>query len=92
MSSIDLVDKFRKANPYPTDIFPPLSQEEIKAYVKLLIDNGFSSDRIHAHWMRHTWMNATTKLMELQEETTEMCHCDDCLYWYNPEHDKEVSR
>jgi hypothetical protein len=57
----------KRKNPYPEDIFTPLSKEEIKRYVKLLVDNGFSSDKIHAHWMRFSWELCAEELQRLLE-------------------------
>lgn len=64
----DVISELKKRNPYPEDIFTPLSQREIKAYVKLLVDNGFSSDRIHAHWMRYAWNLCVEYVEKLLEE------------------------
>jgi len=57
--------ELRRNNPYPSDIFIPMSDKDVKRYVKLLIDNGFSSDGIHGNWGRHVWTNCCNKLNEL---------------------------
>lgn len=64
----ELIDELKEDNPYPKDIFPPLSDDKIKSYVKLLTDNGFSSDAIHAHWMRRSWDLCINKLENLIKE------------------------
>ena len=63
-----LITELKKKNPYPDDIFTPLSDEETKDYVKVLIDNGFSSDKIHAHWMRYSWNLCVEQLERLFED------------------------
>ena len=55
MKHKDIIDELKKRNPFPEDIFPPLSYQIREAYVRVLVDNGFSSDKIHAHWMRYSW-------------------------------------
>jgi len=63
-----LISELRKKNPYPKDIFTPLSDKETKEYVKILTDNGFSSDKIHAHWMRYSWELCVDQLERLFED------------------------
>ena len=63
-----LISELRKKNPYPKDIFTPLSDKETKKYVKVLTDNGFSSDKIHAHWMRYSWDLCVDQLERLFED------------------------
>jgi hypothetical protein len=64
------IAELRKSNPYPTDIFPELSKREIKKYVKLLLDNGFSSNKIHAHWMGVSWNNCCDELEKIKERAS----------------------
>ena len=63
-----LISELKKKNPYPEDIFIPLKNKEIKKYVKVLVDNGFSSDKIHAHWMRYSWNLCIEQLERLFED------------------------
>jgi len=57
-----ILEELQKANPYPEDIFTPMTAKEIKSYVKLLTDNGFSSDKIHGNWGRKVWNNCHDKI------------------------------
>jgi len=63
-----IISKLKKKNPYPDDIFTPLSDKETKEYVKVLADNGFSSDKIHAHWMKYSWNLCVEQLERLFED------------------------
>lgn len=70
--SYKFLGKLIDCNPYPEDIFTPLrDQLEIKKYVNCLIDNGFSSERIHAHWMRYTWQMCCDKLKQIISDEME---------------------
>ena len=71
-----LIFELLKRNPYPEDVFTPLSNKEIKEYVKVLTDNGFSSDKIHAHWMRFSWNLCVEELKKLFED-------GGCVKWLN---------
>ena len=63
-----IIEELRKRNPYPQEIFTPLSKEEIKKYIKILINKGFSPDKIHAHWMRYSWDLCVTELNGMLKE------------------------
>lgn len=38
---------------YPEDVFVPITDEQLKAVVALLRENGYTSDALYAHWGRH---------------------------------------
>lgn len=61
----EIVSELRKNNPYPEDVFIPLSKEKIKEYVKCLTENGYSSDSIHGNWGRAVWDNCCDKLEKI---------------------------
>jgi hypothetical protein len=58
----------RGNNPYPEDIFTPLTSNEIKEYVKLITSNKKSSDRFAAHLMRLSWDNCVDELEKIIKE------------------------
>lgn len=55
-------------NPYPEDIFTPLSNEEIQKYTQLLTEHGFSNYRIHAHWLRYGFEVCKIKIEKILED------------------------
>jgi hypothetical protein len=62
-----ILKELEESNPYPKYLFTPMKIGEIRRYVKLLQDNGFSSDRIHAHWGRQVWKNCCDELKKIME-------------------------
>jgi NAD(P)H-hydrate repair Nnr-like enzyme with NAD(P)H-hydrate epimerase domain len=55
--AISLVVRTALLDPYPEDIFTPLTDEEIKTLVDAMIGTGIPnpSDRLHAQWSRHMY-------------------------------------
>ena len=50
-----IIEQLREDNPYPEDIFTPLTKPEIAYYIGLIRKHKLSPEKIHAHWMRYTW-------------------------------------
>ena len=46
------------ANPYPADIFQPLTNDELKKAISAVNNLGISFDRVSAHIMRIAWINS----------------------------------
>jgi hypothetical protein len=44
-------------NPYPESLFIPIPDDKLNAVVKLLKDNGYSSDSLFGNWGRTVWDN-----------------------------------
>ena len=64
---------FFKRNPYPEDIFLPISDEKIREYVGCLKKNGYSSESIHGNWGRHVWKMCIEDIEKyIQEEILEL--------------------
>ena len=57
-----IIEYMRGLNPYPEDLFTPIKDKELKAIVKLLQDNGHSSDCLFGNWGRKVWNNCISKL------------------------------
>jgi len=54
--SLDKIKKFKSFNPYPEELFLPLTKEEVeKANDILMRELGFGIDRIAGHIGRKIW-------------------------------------
>jgi hypothetical protein len=63
-------------NPYPKSVFVSISEENIEAVVKLLKDNGYSSDALFGWWGRQVWNNCVDKVSNVIDALTEPERCD----------------
>lgn len=66
-----IIHDLKNMNPYPKDVFIPITDEERKALNKLLKDNGYSPDGLHGNWGRYVWDLCVSKAEELIEEQLE---------------------
>jgi len=67
-AKINISAELKRRNPYPVDIFLPLTRKQIQKYVLILIAHGLSSDAIHAHWGRIVWNNAAEECEKIIKE------------------------
>jgi hypothetical protein len=64
---LEVANHLKKQNPYPKDIFSPLTREEHQKILKFLSDNGISLDRLYGDWSRTIWRNAAKVVEKLFE-------------------------
>ncbi len=50
-----VVEELKGQNPYPESVFIPIPDEKMDAVVKLLKDNGYSSDSLYGNWGRYIY-------------------------------------
>ena len=50
-----VIEKAKNNNPYPTDIFPELSKEEVSKLREVFKEKGISQIRLYASWGRKVW-------------------------------------
>jgi hypothetical protein len=67
-SANQLVILLKLRNPYPPDIFTPLTDAEHKKFIGVLKRAGFSPDKIHAQWGRYVWGLAADELAQILDE------------------------
>jgi hypothetical protein len=73
-------------NPYPESVFTSILDENIDAVVKLLKDNGYSSDALFGWWGRQVWNNCVDKVLSVIDALTESEPeikeqlCENCKY------------
>ena len=60
----DLIEKSRELNPYPDDIFTPMTAEEWQKVTKALQDAGISPDKVFGNWGRRVWSNCTETILK----------------------------
>ena len=63
-----IIEAVKKSNPYPADIFPDLSDAELREISDILIKHGKSPDRLYAKWGRQVWDNCV-KCMEYHTDS-----------------------
>ena len=64
LSAEEMVKELRESNPYPEDVFIPISNEVMASASKFLKDLNFSPDAIFGQWGRKVWNNCCDKVEE----------------------------
>lgn len=57
--------ELEQCNPYPESVFTPIPDKELKKIIKLLKDNGYSTDCLYGNWGRTIWGNCVNKFREI---------------------------
>jgi ribosomal protein S8 len=52
---------------YPTNVFKPMTSDEVAACVKLLREEGYRTDALYAEWGRHILAAIHLMILELEE-------------------------
>jgi hypothetical protein len=71
MTKEDKILELKELNPYPENIFIPISDEKLKQIIKLMRDNNISTDCLYGNWGREVWNNCAEKAGELFENMYE---------------------
>jgi hypothetical protein len=53
---------------YPSDIFKPMTPDEVIAVVKILKDHGHRADALYAEWGRHILVAIHLMILELDDQ------------------------
>jgi len=64
LSAEEMIKELRESNPYPEDVFIPISNEVMASASKILKDLNFSPDAIFGQWGRKVWNNCCDKVEE----------------------------
>ncbi len=67
---IEILKELEDFNPYPESVFIPISKKKLAKVVRLLFENGYSSDALYGHWGRQVWNNCVEKAKEMFESHT----------------------
>ena len=49
------IEKAKNNNPYPVDIFPELTKEEVSKLREVFKEKGINQVRLYSSWGRHVW-------------------------------------
>lgn len=52
---------------YPTDVFKPMTPDEVKVAVKILHDHGYRTSALYAEWGRHMLVAIHLMILELED-------------------------
>jgi len=67
--SRDVILRVLAENPYPEDIFLPMTSEDWSRVTKLLQENGIVPDKVFGNWGRRVWNNCIDSILkEFQED------------------------
>jgi len=58
-------------NPYPESVFLPIPKETMNDVLKLIRDNGYSTDSLYGNWGRQVWENCRQKVIKVIDELTQ---------------------
>jgi hypothetical protein len=64
----DVLQRIRQwCEAYPTDIFKPMTEDELKQVVRILREHGVRTDALYAEWGRHILMMIHLMILELEK-------------------------
>jgi hypothetical protein len=67
--NLKVIGSFKFLNPYPEDIFTPMSSEDWQRVTQILQENGISPERVFGNWGRRVWDNCIDSILkEFQDQ------------------------